>query len=296
MTNKVFITGGTGFIGTQTIRRLVEAGVATTVFARNEEKTRSLFESEFKTGHLSFTKGDYDDVESFQKAIKGHTRMLLLVADLRNMPSIKQRFSRIAYEAGVQQIIDISSFTVPYFQKSGAISYAHSAGEEALYSAAKEFGTNVVVLRPGNFMTNHLMLDVHTIKQLGKIIGVGSPNHLSTLIDPRDIGDLAASVFQDPIEKHGSVVYDVHPELLSNQQRAEILSRGLGREITYQQVDISSFYDKLIERKIPHSLAYDFINFGLYDFAKPTPQISLLTKRPVRKFEDWVRENKQAFQ
>jgi uncharacterized protein YbjT (DUF2867 family) len=292
MSERVLVTGATGNIGSHTVRRLVEAGVDTTIFARNEEKARSQFEKEFQTGHLTFVKGDYDDIESFNNAIKGHTRMLLLVADLNRMAEIKGQFGRAAYDAGVKQIVDISSFTVN-FAKRGIISYAHTTGEEALFSASKETKKNVVILRPGYFLTNMLSGDVKTIKSLNKYFHSGSADSKYSLIDPRDIADVAVSVFLDPVEKHGNSVYDVHPEALSYKERAEIISKVLGREIVTQQVDIQARYNQFIQF-LPHALAYDFVCGAHYD--KPTPQISLLTKRPFRTFEDWVRENKHEFE
>jgi len=295
MADKVFITGATGSIGTHTVRRLVEAGKATTIFARNEEKARSLFEKEFATGNLSLVKGDYNDYDAFKKGIQGHTRLLILVANLDQMGEIKGKLGRLAYEAGVKQIVDISSFTVSEYIKGSYISNSHTVGEEALFKAAAESGRNVVVLRPGDFMTNALHGDAFTIKSFNKIIGFGRPERKSSLVDPRDIADVAVSVFLDPIEKHGNNVYDVHPEVLSNKERAEIFSRVLGRQITYQQGEIQAVYDNLIKH-LPHKLAYDFASILSVDFDRPTPQIVILTKRPTRKYEDWIKENRSYFE
>jgi uncharacterized protein YbjT (DUF2867 family) len=292
---KVLVTGATGGIGSHAVTRLVESGVATTIFARNEEKARQLFAKEFETGLLTFAKGDLDDVEAFKNAVKGQTRLLLLVADLERMAQIKGTFGRIAYESGVKQIVDISSFTVPYTKK-GFISYAHTTGEEVLFKAANETGNNLVALRPGNFMTNHLHQATHSIKHMNKIIGVGTPENVSTHIDPRDIADVAVSIFLDPVEKHGNYVYDVQTEVLSNKQRAEIFSRVLGRQIVYEQVDYVTFYDSLINMRIPHKMAYDFVTLGAIDFNNPIPQLEILTRKPLRTFENWVKENKQAFE
>jgi uncharacterized protein YbjT (DUF2867 family) len=290
---KVLVIGATGFIGSHLVKRLIESGVETTVFARNEEKTRELFSKEFETGLLRFEKGDLDDSEAFSKIVGGHTRLLMLVANLERMAEIKGKFGRIAYESGVKQIVDISSFTVN-LAKKGAISYAHTTGEEALFKVANETGNNLVVLRPGQFMTNHLQ--VPSIKNFNKILGVASPDLVATFIDPRDIADVAVSIFVDPVEKHGNYVYDVQTEVLSNKQRAEIFTKVLGRSIVYEQVDVVAFYDHLVHMKMPHTVAYDFVNLGLFNFDNPIPQLRILTRKPLRTFEDWVKENRQAFE
>eukprot|EP01121_Diplochlamys_sp_Union-15-3_P000099 TRINITY_DN10088_c0_g1_i1.p1 TRINITY_DN10088_c0_g1~~TRINITY_DN10088_c0_g1_i1.p1 ORF type:complete len:296 (+),score=38.93 TRINITY_DN10088_c0_g1_i1:99-986(+) len=295
MTEKIFVTGATGHIGSHLVRRLVEAKVHTTVFARDEEKTKKLFEKEFSTGLVTFVKGDYDNKEAFTAGIAGHTRLLLLVASLDKMPAIKEQFATIAVNAGVKQIVDISSFTVKQMNKSGFISYAHAVGEEVIVKAAGH-KCSVVHLRGGYFMTNHLHGEAHTIKTIGKLVSPGSPHNRVTLIDPRDIADVTATIFTDPIEKHGNVAYDVQTEALTNQQRADMFSKVLGKKIEFMQDDIQTFYDRYTKFGMPHSLAYDLISLSLFDFNDPQPQLCILTKKPLRTFEDWLKEHKSHFE
>lgn len=253
-----------------------------------------MFANEFKSGHLSLVKGDYDDLDAFRNAIQGHTRMLMLVTHLERLVDIKRSFGSIAYESGVEQIVDISSHC--NVTNRGPCIYPHYAAEEALFKLSSETGNHLVTLRPGNFMSNHLQNEAHTIKVFNMITGVGAPHLLSTFIDPRDIADVAVSVFLDPVEKHANFVYDVQTEALSNKKRAEIFSKVLGREIGYEQEDPQIIYDRLIQCGMSHLMAYESLGMGLYNFNDPTPQIKILTRREPRKFEDWIRENRQAFE
>jgi hypothetical protein len=45
---------------------------------------------------------------------------------------------------------------------------------------------SLVVLRPGQFMTNHLWVDVHHIKRANKLVFCGLPSSKVTWIDNRD--------------------------------------------------------------------------------------------------------------
>jgi uncharacterized protein YbjT (DUF2867 family) len=291
-TERVFITGATGFIGTQTVRKLVESGVSTTAFVRDEEKARKMFEKEINSGLLKFVVGSFNNVESFSSTIKGHSRMLMLVTDMEKFAEIKDKFGKIAFDSGVKQIVDISSYTVNW-NKTGLISRAHTEGEEALSKLVSETGKNVVFLRPGNFMTN--FLHNPTIKSMSKIFGCGDAHLRSTLIDPRDIGDVAAAIFMDPVEKYGTTVIDVHPEVRDKEEICQIFSKVLGRKITYEKVSAEQRYNSLIQHHMSHLMAWEYIGFDLQDFAKPTPQITILTKKPTRTFEDWVKENRAVF-
>jgi len=189
----------------------------------------------------------------------------------------------------VKQILDVSSNSVA-LSKNGIISLSHTKGEEMLLEVVGD--NSLVILRPGYFMSNTLLWDSYSIKNLNQVIGSGPPtNHLS-MVDTADIADIALNVFLDPIEKHGIVVYSVHPEVLTNLERAQVLSKVLGREITYVQDSYTNVYNRMVGHGMPHKLVYDIISLGLRDFQEPTPHITILTKKPIRTFEQWVTENK----
>ncbi|CAF1118329.1 unnamed protein product, partial [Adineta steineri] len=110
---RVFVTAATGNIGTGVVRGLVKQGIDTTAYVRDEQKAKDLFKKELTTGHLKLVVGSYSSIDVFTKAIKGHTRLFLLVAahGLKpwSMSQIKGAFGRIAFEQGVRQIVDLSS-------------------------------------------------------------------------------------------------------------------------------------------------------------------------------------------
>jgi uncharacterized protein YbjT (DUF2867 family) len=294
MAEKVFVTGATGSIGSHTVQRLVESGVFTTAYVRDTTKASELFAKELETGKLSFVQGDYENLEAFKTGIVGHARLLLMVADVPKIPHIKSTFAKIAYASGVKQIVDISSFSVELSNRT-TISYYHTRGEELVRKLAEDTGNTFVALRGVNYMSNALFTDNRTIKNLNKLRNVGSPDTVSALSDTRDIGDVAAAVLSDPIEKHGFSVYQITSEVLSNKQRAEIYSRVLGREIVYEQVSVSEAYEKMIGH-MPHTIVYDILSYSLENQDWPTPQITTVTKRPLRTFENWVQDNRSHFE
>ncbi|KAJ2960211.1 hypothetical protein NQZ79_g4416 [Umbelopsis isabellina] len=127
---KVYVLGATGGIGTQVVKELLEQDVPTTILARDPSKASSLFG---KNGKLNVVQGDYTSVEAFKSSIVGHERLFLLVRDLNGMPKIKATFAKIAYEAGVKQVVDVSSETVSGSWRSDIITTAHYYAERAIY-------------------------------------------------------------------------------------------------------------------------------------------------------------------
>ncbi|CAF0991702.1 unnamed protein product [Adineta ricciae] len=300
---RVFVTGATGNIGGDIVRGLIEKGINTTAFVRDENKAKDLFKDECSTGRLKFVVGDYSSVDAFTKAIQGHTRLFLLFAAVHSKPTdmseVKETFAKIAFEQGVRQIVDLSSAFVSSYGRKGIIGYMHTAAEEKLWKLADENPAqrSLVVLRPGTFMSNHFMSDVHQIKRANKLVSCGAPSSVVTWIDTRDIADCAVAVLSEPVDKHDRNIYELGTEALSNEQRAAIFTKVLGRPITYEQQSYEDLYKFLTGMGLPHSIVYNFTMVASKNICDTTtPEIALITGRPLRTLEQWIKDNVKAFQ
>jgi hypothetical protein len=104
-------------------------------------------------------------------------------------------------------------------------------------------------------------------------------------------------ILSEPVEKHDRCIYEMGAQTLTNEQRAKIFSHVLGRSISYEQESIESFYQAHTGFGMAHSITYDFLSMSYDDnHGMETPQLSILLGRPVRKLEDWLRENIDAFE
>jgi NAD(P)-dependent dehydrogenase (short-subunit alcohol dehydrogenase family) len=188
---RVFVIGASGVIGSQVIRHLINNGVKTTAYVRNESKAKDLFKEELATGLLNIAVGDYSTLDKYENAIKDHTRLFILLAGDFTKPAMlsqsKYVFGKIAFKHGVRQIIDLSAMPVRVFAKQGILGYIHASSEEKLWALAEKNPEqrSLVVLRPGFLMTNHFMGDIHSIKHANKIISCGPPSAMLAWIDPR---------------------------------------------------------------------------------------------------------------
>jgi nucleoside-diphosphate-sugar epimerase len=186
---RVFVTGASGGIGSGVVRGLVKNKIDTTAYVRNEQKAKDLFKDELNTDYLTLVIGTYSTIEVYKKAIQGHTRLFLLVADVINKPAsmsqIKETFGKIAFEQGVRQIVDLSSASVGSSGKEGIIGYMHTTAEEKLWTLADENPEerSLVVLRPAAFMTNHFMGDIHHVKRSDQLVSCAFPSSVTTWID-----------------------------------------------------------------------------------------------------------------
>lgn len=104
-------------------------------------------------------------------------------------------------------------------------------------------------------------------------------------------------ILTEPVEKHDRYVYEMGAEFLTNEQRATIFSKVLGRTITYEQQPLETYYKTLLDAGIHHTFIYDMISISMESsFGDVTPQLSLLINRPLRTFEEWLQENLKIFQ
>lgn len=293
-TERVFIVGGTGNIGAVVVRDLVAKKIPVTLYARNPDKVASLFSVANDEAAFKVVQGDFQELASLKNALPGHTRLLVIVADLINMIEIKKAIALAAYAAGVKQIVDISSLSATAPWRSTYLGNLHQASEKAIVAAATAHDAHVVTLRPTRFLSNLLVYD-----RPGPTAFVDSadPEAPQGWISPNDIGALAAVVLSEDIQKHGNGVYEMIGDVITANQRAEILSRVLGRPIAYQRLSALDRYNGL-QKHLP------FLPFQiLYDWAimqDRFPELSrglvILLGREPETFEAYLQANKKVIE
>ena len=104
-------------------------------------------------------------------------------------------------------------------------------------------------------------------------------------------------VLSESVEKHDRNVYELGAEALSQEERAAVFTRVLGKPIIYEQQSFDAFYKALTGHGMSHSIVYNFAMGASKDICDTTtPQISILIGRSLRTLEEWVKDNVKAFQ
>ncbi|MBW7453429.1 NAD-dependent epimerase/dehydratase family protein [Paenibacillus sepulcri] len=162
---KVFVTGGTGFIGSYVVKELLLHGHEVTLLARNANKVPGFVGHE----HIRFVTGQMDDANAIAKGLAGQDACVHIALSWpeqggsaeemlvnETMPSVRL-FQRAA-EAGVNKIIytsSIASFgTAPNndrgFIKPKTYYGATKAATEAyLLAIASQYQLQANIVRPG---------------------------------------------------------------------------------------------------------------------------------------------------
>lgn len=284
---RVFIVGGTGNIGKRVVQDLIDNQIPVTLYTRTPSKVQS-------HALIQTVQGDFSDLSALKQGIQGHTRLFLLVSDMSRFVNTKTEIAQLAYDAGIQQIVDVSSFGVNIGWRTSAIGVVHYLAEQAIFELKnRKF---FVALRAGRFMSNHLTMAAP--KRDGALFDTYQPDEQQGWISTEDIGAVAAVVLREPVEKHGNAVYNLTGEVLTSKERAAVISRVVGKEIPYVTVPVLAKYDKLMESgHVPHVLAVDLCdNMQLVPNDIVNPAIEILLRRKPQTLEEYLTANKDKIQ
>ncbi|GAN09106.1 nucleoside-diphosphate sugar epimerase [Mucor ambiguus] len=282
---KVFVIGGTGFVGAKAVNDLLDNKIPVTLFARNPDKVASLFSNDL----VNVIQGDFKDLSPIKDGIKGHTRLFLLVSDFYDFVNIKKTIATYAYEAGIKQIVDISSLVVNLGWRSTSIGSIHYYAEKAIYDIPNR--GHFVTLRPGRFMSNHLGM-MSPLANKG-LYDNGAPNSPQGWISTNDIGAVAAVVLREDVNKHSDAVYSLIGDVVTSNERAAVLARITGHDIKYTQISQVQKYHKLMESgHFPHVFALDLVTDLDGHDDKISPVIEILLGRKPETVEEFLTANK----
>ncbi|KAF7727645.1 hypothetical protein EC973_007303 [Apophysomyces ossiformis] len=284
-TERVYIIGGTGNIGTKVVQDLTANRIPTTVYARNPSKAASLFPD---SGDLvDVVQGDYSDLTPLKNSLPGHTRLFLLVNDLPNVVKHKSAIAKLAYEAGVKQIVDVSTCLAGPGWRPTYIGEAHGLAEKSIKEIPGRGA--FVALRPGTFMSNLIHFEP---RPENVIRDVRESNEPQSWVSPNDIAALAAIVLREDIEKHGDAVYELIGQIVTPAERAAILTRILGRPITYEKIPVVAKYNVLLQVGYAHLPSYDLA--ALPETNQVTVGLPILLGREPETLEAYLTSKKDA--
>jgi uncharacterized protein YbjT (DUF2867 family) len=268
------VTGATGNVGSEVVAALAAAGQPVRALVRTPHGDPS--------GQVV---GDLDDPPSLRPALDGVTGVFLLPG-YADMPGILAEVVR----AGAGKVVLLSGSSAPSGDRTNAVSAYMIRSEEAV----KESGVAWTVLQPSAFMANALRWRDQIVA--GTPIRVTFPDAAAALIDPADIGAVAAAALTS--SAHDGRTYRLTgPEAMRPAEQIARLSAGLGRDIPYVELSEADAREELA-RTMPEPYAKAFINFyleGALDESPVLPTVAEVTGRAPRTFEQWIAAHRAEF-
>jgi uncharacterized protein YbjT (DUF2867 family) len=260
-TERLLITGASGNVGLETLRELVKfpRKVGFEVIAGMREKIQSGTEQVLPVQPDGFVTLDFARPDTFREALLGVSRVLLVrPPQLADVDLYFRPFIEAMKEAGIRQVVFLSLQGVD----TNPITPHHKI-EKLLVEASLPF----TFLRPSFFMQNLSTTHVQEIQQKNELF-VPAGNGRTSFIDVRDISAVAALVLTSPVSDHLHKGYELTgSEALTYGEIAEILTRVLGRQITYRNPSMLRFvWQKWVNEKTP--LGFVLVMLALYTVAK----------------------------
>lgn len=230
---KVFVTGATGFVGSEVLRQLLAAGhLPRCLVRRGSEEKLAVRDA------IEVCPGDFDHPDSLDGALEGCDAVIHLVGIIREFPERKITFQRLHVEAtrhliaaaqaqGVQRFLHMSANG----SRADAVAPYHQSkwqAEEALRASTLDwtiFRPSLICGRGDSFVT--LLADMVRRFPVVPVIGDGDYR-----LSPVAVGDVAASfvkALQLP-QTIGQSYQCCGARALSYNQILDAIAKALGKD------------------------------------------------------------------
>jgi uncharacterized protein YbjT (DUF2867 family) len=272
-----------GKVGSETVRLLRERDVPVRVLVRDPAKAAALAEA-----GAEIAKGDLDVPAAIDDAMTGVSAVVLVSPAV---PAQELNVVASAARAGTGHVVKATSKA----SADSPIARRRWQAEIEAGLAASEIPHTL--LRSNAYMQNVLALapTIAKTSSFGSAAGKGR----SGLVDARDVAAVAAEIAASPAAHAGQTYWLTGPGLISNYDVAAVLSKLLGRTITYRELTVEENTETMIRAGVPEQIAQ--MNAQAFSLAAGgdaewlTEDVPSLLGRPARSFQHFANDYAAAF-
>jgi uncharacterized protein YbjT (DUF2867 family) len=281
----VILVTTAGKVGAEAARLLSDQGEPVRVLVRDPGKVAA---KALAAAGAEIAAGDLDVPASIDAAMAGVTAVVLVSPAV---PAQELNVVASAARAGVAHVVKATS------KASADSPIARRRGQAEIEAALAAAGIPHTLLRSNAYMQNVLALApaINATSGFGSAAGKGRAG----MVDARDVAAVAAAIAASPASRAGKTYWLTGPELLSNYDVAAVLSKLLGRTITYRELSFEENRDAMIRAGVPESIAQQNAQaFSLTadgDAAWITDDVPTILGRPARSFEQFATDHAAAF-
>jgi uncharacterized protein YbjT (DUF2867 family) len=280
---EVILVTTAGQVGSEAARVLTQRQVPVRVLVRDPTKGEEL-----ANAGAEIVVGDLSVPESLGEAMVGVSAIVLVSPAV---PVQELNVIASAARAGVEHIVKVTS------KASTDSPIARRRGQAEIEAGIVASGLPHTLLRSNAYMQNTLMLAPAIAKtsSFGSAAGKG----LVGMVDARDVGAVAAEISTLPAPHVGKTYWLSGPELISNYDVAEVLSRLLGRTITYRELTFDENKSAMISANVPEAIAEQnsqaFSLTAEGDAEWVSDDVRMILGRPARSYEQFATDYAPAF-
>jgi uncharacterized protein YbjT (DUF2867 family) len=272
-----------GKVGSEAARLLGERRVPVRVLVRNLEKVAPLAQA-----GVEVLKGDLENPATIDAAMRGVSTVVLVSPAV---PAQELNVIDCAVRAGARHVVKITS------KASLDSPIARRRGQAQIENGLIASGLGYTLLRNNAYMQNFLMMapGIAKASSFGTSTGDGRIGH----VDARDVAAVAAEIAASPAAHAGKTYWPTGPEVLSCREVAAVLTRVLGREITFHPLTFEQQKQAMMSVGLPETVADDNAGaltlFAEGDADYVTEDVPAILGRQTRKFEQFAIDYASVF-
>jgi NAD(P)H dehydrogenase (quinone) len=227
--DKVLVTGATGDTGRATVNELLARGHKVRALAHGQDDRSKRLEER----GVEVVYGDLLDFGQVRTALNGVKRAYFVYPIRPGILQATAYFAQAAKEAGVDGIVNMSQKSARQDAKS------HAATDHWLSERVFDWsGLTVAHIRP-TYFAEWLLYLAPMIKAGLLHVPFGTGKHAPIAAD--DQGRVIAGILEDPAAHKGKIYPLFGPVEYTYEEIAQALSRVLGKQVQYKQVDFEEF-------------------------------------------------------
>jgi len=272
-----------GKVGSEVVCLLTQQQMPVRVLVRDPAKAKALADA---GAHVVV--GDLQVPASIDAAMAGVTAVVLVSPAV---PAQELNVVASAARAGVGHIVKATS------KASSDSPIARRRGQSEIQAGLAASGMPHTLLRSNAYMQNVLA----SAPEIAKTSGFGSAagKGRTGMVDARDVAAVAAKIAATPAAHAEKTYWLSGPQPISNDDVAAVLSRLLGRTVTYRQLSFEENRDAMIKAGVPEQIAH--MNAQALSLTAEgdaewvTQDVPTLLGRPARSFEQFAADYAASF-
>jgi uncharacterized protein YbjT (DUF2867 family) len=233
---KIFVAGATGDTGGAVVDVLLAAGEKVRTLVRKEDQRSE----RLKSKGVEVMVGNLLNLDDVARALEGAFSAYFVYPIESGGIQASAYFAQAAREASVSAIVNMSQIS------ARRIATSHAARDHWISERVFDWsGTPVTHIRP-TFFAQWLTYpgQVANVKKDGVLrLPFGDGRHAP--IAAEDQGRVIAAILRDPVPHAGKVYPLYGPVEMDHHEIAGEMSKALGREVTYQPIDLDMFGKRL---------------------------------------------------